>query len=377
VSDKQGCELDIAFVRILVTMDGLTVQTAPMAFQPRYYTQPSFFEHLNYDVRQLIYQFMENHLPPVSHSLKYAGFSLSCKQAYNEVHHPALKGLRRFLEDFQRNLDMYTSTSTRIIPDIPFDSTLTSAQHITLRIPASLVMSAFSGQLDKAVVALRPILSGHFQKVTFLFVDPENEYPADFKTGMRVASGFALFRLAQIIMDERKVQSSIKALSRYVSGVSGYEVVHPTSLAQPYPSDFTGTLLYKGTNLPHPISTADIQIAWDWRPEALIGTPSTLRGYHHEYSAQAQRCPGPTWPQLYVVESDEKSVGMQGVVCKQRWSLSESVRMYWLLQEHRYKSLRGFCWSEGVGTEVKQGLGGMSAREFQERNPPLVLAALF
>ncbi|KAJ4346921.1 uncharacterized protein N0V89_010854 [Didymosphaeria variabile] len=358
-------------------MDPATVTIAPMAFQPLYYTQPSFFEHLNYDVRQIIYQFMENHLPPVSHSLHYAGFALSCKQAYTEIRQPAMKGLRRFLEDFQRNLERYTSTSLKIIPNVSLDSPFTSVRHITLRIPPSLVTSSFDTQLDKAVVALRPILSGRFQKATLLFVDPHNEYPANFKTAMRVSSGFALFRLSQIIMDERKVQSSITALSKYVSKLPGYDAVHPNTTAQPYSADFTGTLLYEGHDLPHPISTTNIQIAWDWRPEELISTPSTLRGYLHEYSAQAEKHQEPTWPQLYVVGSDDKSVGMQGVVCKQRWNVSESVRVYWLLQEHRYKSLRGYCWSEGVGKDVQQGLGGMSAKEFQERNPPLVLAALF
>jgi hypothetical protein len=348
-----------------------------MAYQSRYYTQPSFFEHLNYDVRQTIYHNMENHLPPLSHTVKYAGFPLSCKQAYSESRLPAIKGVRRFLEDFQRNLDRYTSTPTRIIPDIPLDSTFSSLRHIVLRVPASLVVSAFDSQLDKVVVALRPILSAHFQKVTLLFVDPHNEYPANFKTVMRVSSGYALFRLSQIIMDERKVQSSISALSKYVSNRSGSETVHPTSHAQPYPSDFTGTLLYKGSDLPHPISTTDIQIAWDWRAEELIGTPSTLHGYHHEYFAQAERHEEPTWPQLYVVENEGKSVGMQGIVCKQRWNVSESVRVYWLLQEHRYKSLKGFCWSEGVGKDVRDGLGGMSEKRFHELNPPLILAALF
>ncbi|KAL1593881.1 hypothetical protein SLS60_010614 [Paraconiothyrium brasiliense] len=348
-----------------------------MAFQQHYYTQPSLFEHLNYDVRQIIYQFMENHLPPVSHSLKYAGFALSCKQAYAEIRQPAIKGLRRFLEDFQRYFQRYASTPLEVIPDIPLDSPFTSVRCISLRVPSSLVISSFDTQLDKAVVALRPILSGHFQKVTLLFVDPHNEYPVNFKTAMRVSSGFALFRLSQIIMDERKVQSSITALSKYISKLPGYDAVHPNTSAQPCSAEFTGTLLSEGHDLPHPISTTNIQIAWDWRPEELISTPSQLRGYQHEYSAQTEKHQEPTWPQLYVVESDDKTVGMQGIVCKHRWNVSESVRVYWLLQEHRYKSLRGYCWTEGVGGDVQDGLGGMSAKEFQERNPPLILAALF
>ncbi|KAJ4293465.1 hypothetical protein N0V90_008748 [Kalmusia sp. IMI 367209] len=345
-----------------------------MAFQPRYYTPPSFFEHLNYDVRQIIYQFMEDHLPPVSHSLKYAGFALSCKQAYTEVRQPAIRGLRRFLDNFQRTLEIYASTSPRIIPDIPLSSSFTHVRHITIRIPASLVMSSFDNQLDKAVVTLRPILSGYFQKVTLLFVDPDNEYPPNFRTAMRVSSGFALFRIAQIIMDERKVQSSIKALTKYVSLLSSYHDVHPTTSMQPYPRDFTNAqFLRKGKNLPYPISTTNIQIAWDWRTEDAIGKPSVLRGYRHEYEKQAE----PTWPQLYVVESDDKMVGMQGIMSKERWNVPESVRVYWLLQEQRYKTMRGYCSAAGVGEEVQDGLAGMSLGEFREKNPPLVLAALF
>ncbi|KAF1968757.1 hypothetical protein BU23DRAFT_258882 [Bimuria novae-zelandiae CBS 107.79] len=360
-------------------MTGSAIEAVPKGYKSNYYKQPSFFEHLNYDVRQIIYKHMEKHLPPVSDSLEFAGFALSCKQAYNEVCQPAMTGLKQFLEDFQRNFEQYAGTSTRIIPNIPSHSTFEQLRHITIRIPPSLVIGSFDTQLDKAVLALRPILSGYFQKVTLLFVDPENQYPPNFRSGLRVSSGHALFRLAQIIMDERKVQSSVKALSKYVSKVPNYQGLHPSTSVQPARRDFdfTGTLLHQGRDLPRPVSTTEIQIAWDWRDEETISTPVELRGYRHEYELRSSGQSERSRPQLYVVGNKDRSVGMQGITCKERWSVSESVRLYWLLQEHRYKSLRGYCWSEGIGKEVRDGLGGMSAKEFQERNPPLVLAALF
>lgn len=350
-----------------------------MTLATGFYTQPSFFEHLNYDVRQIIYQYMEEHLPPVSHSLKYSGFALSCKQAYKETQQPAMQGLRQFLKDFQRDLDHYADTSIKVIPNVPLHSTFSSMRHITLRIPPSLVIDSFDTQLDKIVVALRPVLSGYLHKVTFLFVDPDNEYPPNFRSAIRISSRFALFRLAQIIMDERKVQSSIKALSKYVSLLSTYHDVHPSSSVQPARPDFnfTGTFLHQGKDLPHPISTTDIQIAWDWRATGLVDTPSTLRGYRHEYDLGTFIDQGESsYPQLYVVENEDKNVGMQGMISKERWSVPESIRAYWLLQEQRHKTLKGHCWSEGVGKDVKDGLGGISTKEFQETNPPLILAAL-
>lgn len=349
-----------------------------MSFQTRHYTKPSFFEHLNYDVRQIIYQYMEDHLPPVSHSLEYVGFALSCKQAFREVRQPAVKGLHRFLEGFQNSFERYAATSIKVIPDIqPYD-TFSSIQHITICIPPSLVISSFDMQLDRAVVALRPILSGYFRKVTFLFIDAEKEYPPNFRTGIRVSSAFALFRLSQIIMDERKVQSSIKELTKFISLLSKQHDVHPPTCVQPVRREFdlAEALLHDGKNLPQPISTMDIQIAWDWGQESTRRTPATLRGNVHEHPNNALGRDESAYPQLYVLENDDKSAGMQGMTCKERWSISESIKMYWLLQEQRYKSSKGYCWSEGIGEKVQQGLGGMSVQEYQERNPPLVLAAL-
>ena len=349
-----------------------------MSFQNRSYAKLSFFEHLNYDIRQIIYQFMEDHLPPVSHSLEYIGFALSCKQAFREVRQPAVKGLRRFLEDFQRNFERYAATSISVIPDIQLHGTFASVQHMTICVPPSLVMSSFDMQLDKTVVALRPILSGHFRKVTFLFVDAEKEYPPNFRTGMRISSAFALFRLSQIIMDERKVQSSIKELSKFISLLSKQHDVHPPTCVQSTRREFdiTEALLHDGKDLPKPIRTMDIQIAWDWREESTRRTSATLRGNLHEYTNDALSRDQSAYPRLYVLENEDKTAGMQGMVCKERWSISESIRMYWLLQEQRYKSSRGYCWSEGIGKEVQQGLGGISVKEYQDNNPPLVLAAL-
>lgn len=346
--------------------------TGSRDFRPRYYSPPSFFEHLNYDVRQIIYQFMGHDLPPVGHCSHFSGFALSCKQAHEELRQPAIKSLKGFLDEFQKDLQIYTATNINIVPEISMRSSIKHLQNITIKVPAALVISSFDIQLEKTIVALRPLLSGYFQKVTFLFTDPNHEYPPSFRTAMRVSSGFALFRLAQIIVDERRMQSSIKALSKYARLLTAYHDAHPTTGIQAYPHDFASAdFLHNGPNLPYPINTSHIQIAWDWRDETQIGKSAMLRGYHHDHEKQRE----PTWPRLMVAESKDKLVGQQSIICKNKWSVPESVKIYWLLQEQRYKTMRGYCWAEGPGKDFEQGLNGITEQEFRNIYPPLVLAA--
>ena len=338
-----------------------------MAIQPRNYIKPSFFEHLNYDVRQIIYRYMENHLPPVSNSNEYMGFALTCKQAYLELRQPAVRGLRRFLGNFQRNLEWYAAISIKVIPEIPLHGTFASIQHITILVPPSLVIQSFETQLDKAVVALRPILSGYFRKVTLLFVDPVKVYSPTFRDRIRVASGFALFRLSQIVTDERNLYFSTIALSKYASVLSKYHDMHLPASMQPTGDD-SGcrvTSSYQDRCLPHPISTTDIQIAWDWRSEETTGMPATLKGYIHQCDNQATSHSESMYPKLYVLENDDKSVGMQGLVCKQRWSVSEIAKVSRLLQNGQGKSSGEPCWSKGVGREVRHGWDGLGMKESQ------------
>lgn len=338
-----------------------------MAVQPRNYAKPSFFEHLNYDVRQIIYQYMEDHLPPVSHSAKYMGFALTCKQAYLELRQPAARGLRRFLGNFQRDIEWYAATSIKVIPEIPLHGTFASIRHITIRVPPSLVISSFETQLDKAVVALRPILSGYFRRVTFLFVDPVKIYSSTFRDRIRVASGFALFRLSQIVTDERNLHFSTIALSRYASVLSKYYDMHLPASVQPASAvpSYRMTPSNQDMCQPHPISTTDIQIAWDWRGEETAGMPAILKGCVHQCDNQANGHSNSMYPKLYVLENDDRSVGMQGLICKQRWSVSEISRVSRLLQNGQGKSPGEPCWSKGVGREVRHGWDGLRMEESQ------------
>ena len=336
-----------------------------MAPRPRHYTKPSFFEHLNYDVRQMIYQYMEDDLPPVSHSFEYIGFAFTCKQAYVELRQPAVRGLRRFLQNFQRDLEWYTATSVRVVPEISLHETFASIQHITIRVLPLLVISSFESQLDKVVVALRPILSGHFRQVTLLFVDPAKTYSPTFRDKIRLSSGFALFRLSQIMTDERNLHFSTIALSRYASILSKCHDMHLPASMQPTrgDSDFRLTPSYQDRCMPHPISTADIQIAWDWRNDKMAGMPAELKGHVHGCGDQGAGDNDSMYPKLYVLENDDKSAGMQGLVCMPRWGLSESARASRLLRKGQCKSSGESCWSEGIGRDVRYTRDGSNMRE--------------
>lgn len=57
----------------------------------------SFFTHLKYDVRCVIYDFMD--LPPILHS--NVGFVMSCKQAKAETKRAATQNVNRFIKALQ------------------------------------------------------------------------------------------------------------------------------------------------------------------------------------------------------------------------------------------------------------------------------------
>ncbi|KAF2002091.1 hypothetical protein P154DRAFT_562217 [Amniculicola lignicola CBS 123094] len=78
----------------------------------------SFFEHLHFDVRALIYDCMD--LPPISHD--YVGFILASRQAKKEAHEAVTRALRQYMNGFKRRYELFEKHSIAISGITPNNS---------------------------------------------------------------------------------------------------------------------------------------------------------------------------------------------------------------------------------------------------------------
>jgi hypothetical protein len=118
-----------------------------------------FFDHLNYDVRVLIYK--EMMLPPLSDEC--VGFMLSCRQAKQEIDELRGEVVKRYLERFEK--DFTAAIGTDVPVSITSDNT---KSYITIRLGYNS-MTLRSPSIKVVIDALLPLLRTRFSRVTVTF----------------------------------------------------------------------------------------------------------------------------------------------------------------------------------------------------------------
>jgi hypothetical protein len=116
----------------------------------------SFFTHLSYDIRCLIYDLLE--LPPISH--KCLGFVLSCQQALSETERAAVRNLNLYLTNVVAGCEQ--PAYQPLVPHFPPDAKFGHLTEITMVITSDWLN-------DKPNLYLKDLLRCYFSKVTFRY----------------------------------------------------------------------------------------------------------------------------------------------------------------------------------------------------------------
>jgi hypothetical protein len=119
----------------------------------------SFFAHLNYDVRCLIYDFLD--LPPISHSC--LGLIMSCKEAKADTTPAAARNLKRYLTETQRSFNRHGYSL--ILPIIALDADHNDLKDITITTSWWTVYEPWHG--------LSKLLGCYFSTVTIVCKTPQ------------------------------------------------------------------------------------------------------------------------------------------------------------------------------------------------------------
>jgi hypothetical protein len=93
-----------------------------------------FADHLHYDVRYIIHEYMVDNLPPVSSEDSFSGYVLSSKLAKREAQEAAAGRAARRLRDFQDEMTFKSGFSVTI-PPVPLESTFSDLRNITISLP--------------------------------------------------------------------------------------------------------------------------------------------------------------------------------------------------------------------------------------------------
>lgn len=295
--------------------------------------QRSFFDHLNYDTRMAIYNYMT--LPPFSDGNDCKGFILSCRQAQSEMTETAARHLKSYIIDFKGQFKQVTGHDIDI-SEIPLYEGFNALKCITVTLP---IMALENTSFDR----LYPLLKRRLDKVTFMFKG-----------------------------DATAAQQIWIMSNSYTAPTSMYtHVKHPKMPWLPKLAEaqlailrhakhrYYGHSYYKNQeNSAKEINVKTIVMAWDLTNTTAEDAKSRrqlLKGHYYEYSMTEKwrvRCwnkegvPNSHFPTRYELMGKGGLLGECGLSSETRWTLlGDSYRK--LLRPADRKSIG----SDGIGKE--------------------------
>ncbi|KAF1945547.1 hypothetical protein EJ02DRAFT_475857 [Clathrospora elynae] len=365
------------------------MSTTTMSFQPIASLTPpnSFFDHLNYDVRHIIYENFDD-LPPLTSGESFSGFVMSSQQAKLEVEEFASKKAAKQLHNFQELLRARVGVHVEM-PDIPKDSSFVHLCSIGLTLPfGTLFMKKAVHGWPSQVIgygwktgvlqSLHTLLASNYNTVHLHFTgtpEPKNDSsPAAITTRMfqAVADIGSMIQYANMSESERL------EMTDYIQGLTSDERKAELDEAGRMIDTYgdLGTYLnpyYAAENPRCPaINTRSVTISWDLRTAALNGSPTPLQGmaYKAKFNGfKYMSAHAPRLPVYHHIHNPGRTVVEMGFSSPKRWqpTADEAMLIFAMPEEvdelyvgcemtspveHCYVAS---CASSGVGTEPEMG----------------------
>ncbi|KAF2246106.1 hypothetical protein BU26DRAFT_577614 [Trematosphaeria pertusa] len=311
----------------------------------------SFFERLNYDVRVLVYEHMDD-IPPLGPGAIYSGFILACHQAKREVEEAAAKAVSKLLKHCKDECaagredgQVFSWPCIDIgIPTITAASNFTQLRTITITLPFS-ALQGFGGSYDVqgfhgVFWPLYPIFSKYFQKVSVQLIDLPSHLPS------------------RKPLDREYFRDWVREL------LSDIAAEIPFSRSRGF-GFLANDKARKAAKYAAPIKTKHISFYWDTRDGADRAEDVELRGVRYRYDADERKKLGKELnsqlPMQYRVSDEKGKVEEWGLVSTNWWSLSKRENPRVLLgQEEGFTHTEWqFCYSSGIGGKIKPDIEKM------------------
>jgi len=258
----------------------------------------SFFNHLNYDIRCMIYDLLD--LPPISHVC--LGLILSCREALAETEQAAVRGLNCRLADLEVVAEC--RSHRHMLNKFPFTATFADLNKISIEI-------CWSTGLTKYFPALEALLSYYFSQVTMV-CKADTEFEA---ASSQIVEGTA----APDYWDEYQcITKAYLIIDQVLYCIADYEVGNNSELS------------YSSKASSFPVRTKTIGVVWGDIPNDVSINSSDLKYVESHYSRLVKDMIGEgtetdtttySWPMLggYRVSGETGETGMLFVSSDGRW----------------------------------------------------------
>ncbi|OAL55318.1 hypothetical protein IQ07DRAFT_582818, partial [Pyrenochaeta sp. DS3sAY3a] len=318
----------------------------------------SFFERLPYDIRLIIYEYLEpGDFAPFTRGYQpsTSGFLLSCRQAkqdFDDIAYLASlslsKHLAKFTDSFKSSTKLDAKCTTS--PDAPL-------RHITITLPFT-AFDSFDPRCRKptwkraVLVGLHPLLSLYWDVVRIHFSGTDGQPPHE----SALDRGMVEVTMHSLLRD---VTYMIERINKKKPGQDGAErgMVSGSSISRnAYPDAH--------------VRAKRICLSWDLRNENGSDekkSADTLNGklYRDQTSDTGANSPETKAPSFfYHLRDEQRLAGEMGAVSETRWDLADDPGIVALLNcvDTRVQ----FCSSGGFGCELSEGLDGVGESEFEE-----------
>jgi len=261
----------------------------------------SLFNHLNYDVRCMIYDLLD--LPPISHAC--LGLVLSCREALAETEQAAVRGLNRRLADL--GVIAVCRSHRHMLNKFPLGATFADLNKITIEL-------CWSTGLIRYPPVLEALLSYYFSQVAIVC-----KATTEFEAGSSQIHGDVRGLAALGDWDEYQcITKAYFVIDQVLYRIADYEFGK------------TPEISYSSMDSSFPVRTKTIAVVWGDIPNDVSINSSDLKYIESHYSRLVKDMIGEgtdtdtatySWPMLggYRVSGDTGETGMLFVSSDRRW----------------------------------------------------------
>ncbi len=283
----------------------------------------SFFEHLPYDIRAIIYSYLEpKDLPPFTPGFQgpTSGFILSCRLAKEELEAVATVRLSKYLEDFNASVEKSSGFKFHF-SDLAENSTMAQLRQVTIMIPYTSWPMQEVRKKEKPDFWKNwlPLFENFFDKIQFKTYGSEDQWPHE------------------SMLDRGLVEVN---MHRLLSGL----------LFQVMPMET--------------MNTKRICFSWDLNGDNLCNrpglNPNVLNGKSHRHPVSKKESMS-----FYRLRDEVRLAGETGVEGATLWEFEREADLIKLFNGASTRV--EYCSSNGQGQGVRQGLVGISETEFEAR----------
>jgi hypothetical protein len=343
----------------------------------------SFFTRLPFDIRAIIYSYLESgDLPPLAPKFQCFNFFLCCRQAKQEIEEIASIRVKYFLASFKQS----TSIELYIQPDPRNYKNLTVVLPFTALYNRGLPSQALGWERE-FLVGLHPLLSQYFDTLRIHFSGDPDTVPAH----------SSLLERGKL---EIGMHSLLRDLGYMIERVN--RVDRNSNVASDYPPGLE-TIFWSrnGENLtPYPnaqVAVKRICLSWDLRASGDQEVELNGKLHHARISQTCSKPPRqPFFPgtralirwmekvllnktnepvdpyrlhvaMYYQLRDAERLAGEMGIISPLHWRLTqdESLGLNALVNGIDTDN-KSYVSSKGLGTEIMDGLMGISVQHFEE-----------